>query len=785
MQSVSRSEAMRLAAASRWDATRDAVGWGRIVAAVIVLLLIYAVARSTDTAQWVDGTTIIVPIALVAAVLLSMAALLPVPDFVALPAAAVVGLAAALYGAWPQMHLRHPTDTLGLGLVQVWWTRIGDGGASADPSIYLFLIALLMWISGAWLAWCVLRWRKPLLGMVPAAAAFATNILNIRAGDSSQNGFALGVLVLTLALLLWCNYINSVEGAHRARVKLAGDSGWDFWESGLVATAALVVLGIMLPPLSTRDRTVDLESSMFSSWAQLQQELSHPGVFRSGPGPGGTTGFSADVRLSGSLSRTRDIVFTYTKVGDLPGQPYFRGVNETQTLDAEWRSPRNSGLRETFQKNEVVQFAEDYQKLAIAGVDVHMIRPPVGYQDIIFYPDRLYRIDRPTLALQGPQASDLTTLDFDTIDRLTSMQPVTSAGNYSVTIEYSLATSTDLQSAGTAYPDWLVPYTLLPLDGSYRSPDILQRELELAQSIVAKAGATNPYDEALAIETYLRDPQNFTYSLNVNTPAGTDPIEWFLFHSHTGYCEYFATAMGDMLRLLGIPTRLVNGYGPGQFDSTVNGWVVRGEDAHTWPEVYFPNFGWIPFEPTADGVYQPIPRGETGTNPCRVDQGCDNPGGAIGLPGVIPTPQANHGARNDPATGPSLGGIQVGKLDATFLTKVVAVIVALVLLLLAVVLRYLRPRTVAAVWRRTLRLASLAGAERRPGETPLELGRRLQRTFPEAAVPVTALASGFVVAAYAPPEEAGSSQTSVMEAWLELRPMLLRRIFARFRPGRV
>ena len=88
------------------------------------------------------------------------------------------------------------------------------------------------------------------------------------------------------------------------------------------------------------------------------------------------------------------------------------------------------------------------------------------------------------------------------------------------------------------------------------------------------------------------------------------------------------------------------------------------------------------------------------------------------------------------------------------------------------------------VWRRALTLASLAGAERRPGETPLEIGRRLQRTFPEAAEPAGALANGFVVAAYAPPDIASSTRSSVMEAWTALRPLLLRRVLARLTPTR-
>ena len=116
------------------------------------------------------------------------------------------------------------------------------------------------------------------------------------------------------------------------------------------------------------------------------------------------------------------------------------------------------------------------------------------------------------------------------------------------------------------------------------------------------------------------------------------------------------------------------------------------------------------------------------------------------------------------------------------LVGVVGVFVALLLLLLVALLRYLRPRSVMSVWKRMLVLANLAGADRRPGETPLELGRRLQRAFPEAAEPVRDLTGAFVVAAYAPPEEASKQRASIMEAWVTLRPMLLRRVIARLRP---
>jgi len=784
-----------------WDRARESVAGGRFWTALLVLLLTVTVARSTSTVQWVDGIDVIIYIAVLGAVLLGALALSRIREPIGLGIGLVLAPVAAVIGAWPLIHARHPTDSVGPQLVGVWWERVSDGSAALDPSFYLFLICLLMWITGAWLAWCVLRWSKPMLGLIPGAAAFATNLLN---WPQDQNGYTLAMLVLTLALLLWTNYTGSIANASRANVKLTGDARWDFWESGLVAMAALIVLGIMLPPLSTADRTLDLESGVFSGWAQLQQRLSHPGIFSTGRGTG-VTGFTDEVKLSGPLQRTRDVVFTYTIVGNYVSKArYFRGVNDTLTVAGEWRypGPNQIGLRQTLSKNEIPAYAEKYQKLEVAGINVTMLQPPRNFQDVLFYPGELYHIDRSTTANQvllrpgrpGPSPNPVPNPNTSlyTIDRLSSLQPPTSARNYAATVEYSTATVADLQNAGTTYPAWLNQYR--SFSPGYRPTEVENEIHNLALKIVNDAGATRPYDQATAIENYLRDRRNFTYTLTPpKTPEGRDPIEYFLFESKKGYCEYFATAMGDMLRSLGIPVRLVSGYGPGQQDQNLHNFVVRGEDAHTWVEAYFPApspdqqpYGWIPFEPTADdlGYYTTILRGQTGQNPCLRDDGCDSPILGITAPGGGATAGTGRGDRNDTGGPVASGGFKVGSLDASTLTRIVGVIVAALLLLLVVALRYLRPRTVMSVWKRTLALASLAGAERRPGETPLEIGRRLQRAFPEAAEPVTALASGFVIAAYAPPEMASTSRSSIMEAWSALRPMLLRRVLSRLRPTR-
>src|SRR5438270_52901 len=91
----------------------------------------------------------------------------------------------------------------------------------------------------AWRAWCGLRWRQPLLGLVPSVATFATNLLNFPAG---QNAYLLELAGLTLALLLWSAYKRSLDQAAVRGLRLTADSRWDFWESGAVAGIGLLVV---------------------------------------------------------------------------------------------------------------------------------------------------------------------------------------------------------------------------------------------------------------------------------------------------------------------------------------------------------------------------------------------------------------------------------------------------------------------------------------------------------------------------------------------------------------
>jgi hypothetical protein len=105
----------------------------------------------------------------------------------------------------------------------------------------------------------------------------------------------------------------------------------------------------------------------------------------------------------------------------------------------------------------------------------------------------------------------------------------------------------------------------------------------------------DPYDKVIAIEAFLR---GYPYNERIPGPKlGQDGVDYFLFEERQGYCTYYASAMVVMLRVVGVPARYVEGYNQAYRDAGV--YHVLEKDGHAWPEVYFPKYGWVEFEPTS------------------------------------------------------------------------------------------------------------------------------------------------------------------------------------------
>jgi transglutaminase-like putative cysteine protease len=160
--------------------------------------------------------------------------------------------------------------------------------------------------------------------------------------------------------------------------------------------------------------------------------------------------------------------------------------------------------------------------------------------------------------------------------------------HYTVTSSVSSAATSALAGAGTGYPDSIKEiYLQLP-------PDFPESVRVLSESITAEA--ETPYDKVSAINIYL---SRFRYEEEVAAfPPGVDSVEYFLFTRKSGFCLYFASAMAVMLRTVDVPTRLVVGYLPGEPGDEDGQYILRDKHYHTWPQAYFPGYGWVDLEAT-------------------------------------------------------------------------------------------------------------------------------------------------------------------------------------------
>ena len=131
-------------------------------------------------------------------------------------------------------------------------------------------------------------------------------------------------------------------------------------------------------------------------------------------------------------------------------------------------------------------------------------------------------------------------------------------------------------------------------------PALPARIRALAESLSAEAAT--PIDAVRKVEAYLVEHQR--YSLDLGRDAGRDPLEDFLFERKTGNCEYFAASLVVLLRAMGIPARVVNGFQRGEWNEVGQYLAVRQRDAHSWAEVFFPDAGWITFDPSPRAAFE-------------------------------------------------------------------------------------------------------------------------------------------------------------------------------------
>ncbi len=350
------------------------------------------------------------------------------------------------------------------------------------------------------------------------------------------------------------------------------------------------------------------------------------------------------------------------------------------------------------------------------------------------------------------------------------------------------ASASMLRKAGQEYPHWVSDrYLQLPSD----FPDTVTRlASKLAQD------ADNPYDAAESIRRHLL---SLSYTLDVEVPPeGKDWVEFFLLVQRRGYCQNYASAMITMLRSLGIPARLVAGFAPGIWDESRGLWEVQSKHYHAWPEVYFPSYGWVEFEPTPADVQPALEalgigaQGRFLRDLGEVDVCIENfdPEECRGeLPtgsGLIETTDDPDDIPGDPSAFGVGGG---GSGPLTKILPLVGIGLALVLPLGLFLVAYFwrgwsRLGYVTTTYASMCLLGGLAGVALRTQDTPWEYSARLKRVLPQKEDAVSHITERFVYARYSGEQSApfGQEILTLRASWRSVRRGLVGRILRRLLP---
>jgi protein-glutamine gamma-glutamyltransferase len=160
---------------------------------------------------------------------------------------------------------------------------------------------------------------------------------------------------------------------------------------------------------------------------------------------------------------------------------------------------------------------------------------------------------------------------------------------YSVVSDVPVATPSELRASPPAWSERVLgEYTRLPAD-------IPARVVRLAHLITD--GQATTYDKVIAVQRWLQVHTRYTVDIPPD-PPGVDAVDYFLFERREGYCEHIASAMAILLRAVGIPTRFVVGFGPGEHNLFTGYYDVLESDAHSWVEVDYTGVGWVEYDPT-------------------------------------------------------------------------------------------------------------------------------------------------------------------------------------------
>lgn len=459
------------------------------------------------------------------------------------------------------------------GRLLEWVVNMTRGEPVFDPAATALAWGLALWAVAAWAGWAVRRRDQSLLAVLPAGTLLVMSM----AYGGGNFAFLLMLLGLTWLLAALVEHTTRERRWQTAGIDFALDIRTDLTVATLWLVAGLVALAQITPVISAQALA---ESAQRLIWGQPL----HPGPLARSfglqpPPPGQPTVF--DQARLGGLPRQHLLASgpELTQQVALMVQPdpqaasryhYWRSLTYDRYTGYGWVSGQTETV--AYAAGEATEAAfEVAQPAVVLNEQIQITDQASG---LLYAAGALVAVDQPyQVAWRKPGDAFGATV---------------AAASYRVTSLVPVVEEAKLRQAGSQYPAPIRQrYLTLP-------QDVPVRVLALARDLTATQ--PTPYDRARAIESYLR---TLPYDLNLPAPPNRDVVDYFLFDLRRGYCDYYASAMVVLARAAGIPARLVVGYAGGEFDPAEDRYRVSEADAHAWAEVYFPDYGWIEFEPTA------------------------------------------------------------------------------------------------------------------------------------------------------------------------------------------
>jgi transglutaminase-like putative cysteine protease len=449
------------------------------------------------------------------------------------------------------------------------WRVFGEDAAPVPPLRgFLVTTSVLTWY-GVFLAdWAAFRLRSPLEAVAPATSLFVfASLMGVDRNEIAHGAFfAAGLLAVLLAMRAERQVREEVwvaDGAAagvRSTLQIGGAAG----------VIAVILAAVVAPqvPGATAQPLVDITSL--------------------NDGPETRSVLSPLVEVSASLVNQRDVELFSVRV-DRDQQDYWRMMALTKFEDEIWRRSSNFDEARGPVDSDIdasVPTTPMVQEFTITGLG--NIYLPAAYEVSEV-------IDDGGVDLEYEVATGALVVErgLDQIPRDLTYTIESQVPDYSPADLPADAT----EGLGRGFVE---EHTQLPascgagestLDTGCWPTEVS----DLAAEIVA--GATTDYERVRALQSYFLDPARFTYDIDVALRHDINSMTEFLERGR-GYCEQFASTFAAMARSLGIPSRVAVGFTWGEWSPTRNEFVVRGEHAHAWPEVYFAGVGWVIFDPT-------------------------------------------------------------------------------------------------------------------------------------------------------------------------------------------